>query len=114
MLEVHLGRGTQHVGSNVCQNRNKDLVYLLKQGQRVSQQSQDVVGKVYKYTNFIFFCFSSSVSSQLFLLTEACQVCLSSLCLFVFKKSRTVRIGLHDLGEFPMQVVASYRDFLLA
>lgn len=68
MLEVHLGRGTQHVGSNVCQNRNKDLVYLLKQGQRVSQQSQDVVGKVYKCANFIFF-FASVI---LFLVNCSC------------------------------------------
>lgn len=39
MIEVHLGLGTQHVGSNAYQNRSRALVHLPKQRQRLSHQS---------------------------------------------------------------------------
>lgn len=100
MIEICSGLGTQHTGSSDCHSRNRDLTHLPKQDHRLGRQSWDVAGIVFKCTDFAFwllwFCFLLTV-----LVNQS-----------VLKNSRTVRLRATWLGEFSVQLPASYEDYL--
>lgn len=110
MIETPFRPQTQHVSRDTCQDRNKDLPHLPKQGERLSSCFWDAALKVPewktpKWTNLAF----SHLWSH-FLLT-ACNVAAKVWILCI--KDRALWGWRHDLGSFPCSCQPAIKDDFL-